>query len=159
MALKKHDTLPDDNNILRHVPWSKLRKDMDDNVIGVLGAAFKLRDGESYLSVTRIEHFTGTRISKIHDSVREVRKYLNVKPKSHFSVGKVNQIKALYQKQEKKPVRIVSYPTNTKLLKDGSPYKNDSHAAVFNLEQDDDELLELLAEDIWCELYPNSSVP
>lgn len=159
MTLKKHDTLPGDNNILRHVPWSKLRKDMDDNVIGVLGAAFKLRDGESYLSVTRVEHFAGVRLSKIYDSVREVRKYLKVKPKSHFSVGNVEEIKALYQEREKKPVRIVCYPTNTTLLTNGSPYKNDSHAAVFNLEQDDDELLELLAEEVWCELYPNSSVP
>jgi uroporphyrinogen-III decarboxylase len=131
---------------------------MEDNVLGVLGSAFKLRDGENYLSVTRIEHFSGSYIQNVHDSIREIRKYYNVKPKSHFSVGNVSRIKALYENQQKKPVRIVSYPTKTTLIKDGSTYNNKSHAAVFNLEQNDDELLELLAEEVWCDLHANNSV-
>lgn len=158
MGLKKNTALPEEEHVLRHVPWTKLRKDMDDNVIGVLGAAFKLREKEKYLSVTRVEHFAGNHTDKVHKSIREIRKYYKVKPKSHFTVGNVSKIKAIYKEKQKKQVRIISFPTTTKLLMDGSIYKNDSHAAVYNLEQNDDELLEFLAEEIWSELHPNSSV-
>jgi hypothetical protein len=54
--------LPDDHHVVRYVPWARLRKDEHENVIGVLGAAFRLRDGEQYLSATWAEFFSGGRL-------------------------------------------------------------------------------------------------
>jgi hypothetical protein len=45
--------------MVRYVPWSRLRKVEDDNVLGVLGGAFKLRTNEDYLSATWAEFFEG----------------------------------------------------------------------------------------------------
>jgi hypothetical protein len=49
--------LPPEDHVVRYVPWARLRKDEEDNVIGVLGAAFRLREGEEYLSATWAEFF------------------------------------------------------------------------------------------------------
>jgi len=157
MALKKNTPIPDDNHIARHIPWNKLRKDMDDNVIGILGEAFKQKPTERYLSATLLEHFSGTYIEQIDSVIKEVRKYYHVRPKSHFAIGKVKDIHALCEEKRKLKLRIVSFPTRTKLL-DGTPYKNESHVSVKPLPQDDMELLDLLASDVWNDLIPNSSI-
>ena len=34
---------------MRCVPWGRLRKDADDNVIGIEAAAFRLRPDEAFL--------------------------------------------------------------------------------------------------------------
>ncbi|GAW87326.1 conserved hypothetical protein [Bathymodiolus platifrons methanotrophic gill symbiont] len=158
MTLKKNSPIPDDNHIARHIPWNKLRKDMDDNVLGVLGEAFKLKPKEKYLSATLLEYFPGTYTDQIESVVREVRKYYHVKPKSHFAIGKVEDIHTLCQEKRKLKLRIVSFPTTTKLLADGASYKNESHVSVKQLPQDDMELLEFLATDVWNYLVLNSSI-
>lgn len=158
MALKKNDPIPPDNHILRHVPWNKLRKNENDEVIGILGEAFKLRDGESNLSATLLEHFSGTHDEQIISAIKEVRKYYNVKPKNGFAIGKVDDIKTVCVEKRNHKIYIVSYPTKTTTL-DGKPYKNESHVAVKSLPADDMELLELLATEAWCHLVLNNSVP
>lgn len=64
------ERIPDSDHIARHVPWSKLRKDEDDNVLGVLGEAFRRREGEGALSVNWVEYFEGEpgqqRIAAVH---------------------------------------------------------------------------------------------
>ncbi|MGT2502529.1 hypothetical protein ACVOMS_20245 [Bradyrhizobium guangxiense] len=54
--------LPETDHCVRYVPWARLRKDEEDNVIGILGAAFRLRDEEDYLSATWAEFFPARRI-------------------------------------------------------------------------------------------------
>ena len=158
IALKKNDPIADEEHIARYIPWNKLRKDMDDNVIGILGEAFKLRPKENGLSSTRLEHFSGTFTQQAHSAVKEVRKYYNVKQKSHFAVGQAGLIKDFFKEQKQIKVHIISFPTQAR-LHDGTPYKNNSHVLVNKLPNDDMELLDLLASDVWNNLVPNSSVP
>jgi hypothetical protein len=157
MVLKKNTPIPNDNHIVRHIPWNKLCRDENDNVIGILGEAFKMRENEKYLSATLLEHFSGTQKEQIDLAIKEVRKYYNVKPKNGFAIGKVQNIKDVCIEKRNLKIRIVSFPTNTTAL-DGEPYKNESHVAVHSLPADDMELLELLATEAWSHLVLNSSV-
>lgn len=158
MALKKNDPIPDDNHILRYVSPSRLRKDEEDKVIGILGEAFKLRDGESNLSANWLEYFSGAHDEQIANAIKEFRKHFDVKPRAGFAVGKVDDIKTACLDKSNRKIFVVSYPTIKKTL-DGKPYKNKSHVAVKSLPADDMELLELLAIDAWCHLVLNTSVP
>lgn len=158
MGQKKHPPIPDDHHIARHVPWNKLRKDHNDNVIGVLGEAFQLRPTERYLSATHLECFPGTYDQQKELIVKEVRKYFNVKPKSYFAIGKVGDIKALCHKERNLKLRIVSFPTNCRTLS-GSPFKNKSHVSIAPLPSEDMKLLELIASEVWNDLIANNSIP
>ena len=158
MALKKNDSIPDDNHILRYISLNKLRKDENDKVIGILGEAFKLRNGESYLSANWLEYFTGSHDEQVTDAIKEFRKHFDVRSKAGFAIGNVDDIKAVCADKRNCKIHVVSYPTTKKSL-DGKPYKNKSHVAVKSLPADDIELLELLATEAWCHLVLNNTVP
>jgi hypothetical protein len=158
MVLKKNDPIPNDDHILRYVSPSRLRKDEDENVIGILGEAFKLREGESDLSANWIEYFNGSHDEQIHHAVKEFRTHFPVRPKAGFAVGKVVDIKSLCAEKRNRRIVIVSDPTTKKTL-DGKPYKNKTHVAVKSLPAEDMELLELLATDAWSHLVLNNAVP
>jgi hypothetical protein len=154
MASKKNAPIPDDNHILHHIPWNKLRKNENDEVIGILGEAFKMRATEKYLSANWLEYSTGTYDEKIISAVQEIRKCLVVRGKSGFAIGKVDDVKTLCTEKRNLKIRIVYYPTTTK-----TGYKNNSHVAVKSLPSDDMELFELLATEAWCHLVLNSDIP
>ncbi|MGH8489443.1 MAG: hypothetical protein ACREXS_11435, partial [Gammaproteobacteria bacterium] len=86
MARKKK--LPPQDHVMRYVSWNKLRKNEKDEVIGILGEAFKMRDSDKSLSTTWLEYFLGSREEQITAAVRAVRaSKLEVKPKSGFAIG------------------------------------------------------------------------
>lgn len=136
--------------MVRYVPWSKLRKDEDDNVIGVVGVAFALRSDEEFLSATWLEYFQGNYASQIVSCVQTVRaSNLTVGKKSAFAIGCVKTVKSACQSRGKRP-RIIHEPEDD----------NPAHAAVRNWPNDDDALLNLIAEeDCWGAYVLNSSVP
>src|SRR4051794_14954963 len=95
----KGKNLPDEDHVIRYVPWGRLRKDEDENVVGFLPQAFELRDGESYLSVNWLEFHTGDREAQIRLSVWAMRDSFE-KPlggKSAFAIGQVGKIKKTCQ--------------------------------------------------------------
>ncbi len=50
--------LPDDNHVVRYVPFSKLATDEETGeILGFLYTAFEAREDEEYLSATWVEHF------------------------------------------------------------------------------------------------------
>lgn len=157
MVLKKGDSIPLDNHILRHVSWTKLRKDENDVVIGIHGEAFKRREGETDLSANWLEYFTGSHDEQIIHAIKEFRKHFAVKPRAGFAIGKVDDIKTVCIEKSNRKIYVVSYPT-TKTTLDGKPYKNESHVAVKYLPADDMDLLELLATEAWCHLVLNNTV-
>jgi hypothetical protein len=148
MAVKP---IPDDHHVVRFVPWARLRKDEDDNVIGVLGIAFRLRDNEEYLSTTWAEFFDGTFPENIHCAVRAIRASdLKVTTKSGFAIGQVGQIKSCCSSgKQSHAIRIVHERTDD----------NPAHAAVRRWPRDNDSLLDLLAETEWRTTILNLSVP
>jgi hypothetical protein len=153
MALKKNSPIPDDNHIVRQIPWTKLRKDENDNVIGILGEAFKMRESESYLSANWLEYFSGSFDEQVISTIQEIRKCVTVKPKSGFAIGKVEAIKNICSEKKNCKIRIVYSPSKTK-----AGYENFTHVAVQSLPEEDMELFELLATEAWDHLVLNSSV-
>jgi hypothetical protein len=152
MPPKKNSKIPINNHVIRYVPWSKLRKNEDDEVIGILGEAFKLRENEKSLSATWLEYFQHTiREDQIVEAVKAMRANGSpvVKPKSGFALGKVNDIQSACIERKVKNVRIVYSPSDN----------NEAHVSVRSLPGDDSRLLELLAEEAWAELILNSSIP
>jgi hypothetical protein len=143
--------VPNEHHVIRYVPWARLRKDEHENVLGVLGAAFKLRDTETYLSATWAEFFPGPYGDCVAAAIRTIRKSrIKVGGRSGFAVGNVQRVKdtCLTDKQKYK-IRVIHEPEDD----------NTAHAALLGWPRDNDPLLELLAEDAWAETILNKDVP
>lgn len=141
--------IPPEDHLLRYVPWAKLRKDADDNVIGVLHTAFRLRDDERHLSATWVECFDGAnKAERVAAAIMAIRaSKLNVKPKSGFAVGQVEQINSTCKKYERK-VRFIHEPEDD----------NEAHAALHGWPRDADDLFEALAAESWSEIVLNKDI-
>jgi hypothetical protein len=140
----------DDDHVLRYVPWSRLRRNSNDEVIGILGEAFKLRDvDKGKLSTTWLEYFGSTGDESLVQAIRAIRaSRLVVTPKSGFAKGNINSIKTACLKYKSK-IRIVHSPSED----------NDAHTSVIGLPEDNPELFELLASEAWADLVLNKDIP
>jgi hypothetical protein len=143
--------LPAEDHVIRYVPWARLRKDEDENIIGVLGVAFQLRDDEDYLSATWVEFFPGAHADRIAAAVRVIRaSKLRVTPRSGFATGNVDRIKAtcLADKGRHK-IRFIHEREDD----------NEAHTALRGWPRENDDLLDLLAEDAWSGVVLNKDIP
>jgi hypothetical protein len=143
--------IPDKDYVVRYVPWARLRKTEDDVAIGVLGSAFRLRDNEEYLSATWLEYFKcSTREANVESAVKTFRASMDVKRKSGFAVGNVGKIKdACFSCPKPHKIRIVHEPEED----------NKAHAALRGWPRDNEDLLDLMAEEVWSELFLNADLP
>lgn len=147
--MDKGANLADDHHVMRYVPWSKLLKDEDDNVIGFLAQAFALRLDEESLSVNWLEYFGGDRKTNIRDSVLEFRRTLTkVGKKSAFGIANVKMIKDTCSATAGVKVRVVYEPGRN----------NPAHSGIRGLPRDELTLLDALAVDAFGELVKNSGV-
>jgi hypothetical protein len=144
----KGQKLPPEDHIIRYVPFGKLRKDEDDNVLGLLAEAFRRRPGEKYLSSTWLEYFEGNREQQLCLAVQTIRSSLSVGKKSGFAIGNVQKLSLVCAERNHK-IRIVHEPEDD----------NAAHVAVRRIPSDDEGLLELLAAEMWAELVLNTDVP
>ena len=142
----KITNIPNEDHVMRYVPWGKLRRDEDDNVLGFLGEAFKLKPDEDALSVNWLEYFDGDRATRIQASVKTFRSTLKVGSKSAFGVGNVAKIKGVCRAKGA-TVRIVYEPTDD----------NKSHSGIRRLPRNDVMLRDALAAEAFLELIHNSS--
>jgi len=142
--------LPDDDHVMRYVPWGRLRRDGEDNVIGFLPQAFRRREGEDYLSVNWVEYHDGDRETQIRLSVWAIRASFpnGLGPKSAFAVGNVAKIKQVAEGGGAK-IRITHEP-------DGDV--NPGHAGLRRMPADDLALLEALAADAFTERVNNVDI-
>ncbi len=145
--LNKGQKLLDVHHVMRYVPWAKLRRDGDNNVIGFLGAAFELRDGEEHLSVNWLEYFQGGHANQIEECVKEFRSNLDVKPKGAFGLACVKSVKDVCQGTGR-PIRIIYSPSPNNL----------SHASIQKLPRNEFSLFESLANDAFNEIILNSQI-
>jgi len=143
----KGQKLPPTDHVARHVPWQRLRKDEDDNVLGVLPEAFRLRLGELGMSVNWLEHYPGDHRARIAAVIGNLRVNLDIRPKSAFAIANVGALENCC-KQSGSSVKIVYAPTN------GIP----SHALVRDM-NDDLGLLALLADEVFTEFVQNKDIP
>ena len=140
--------IPDTDHVMRHVPWSKLLRDEDDNVIGFLAQAFEQRRDEDYLSVSWVEYYADP-ATGIRDAVWGVRKARSVGVKSAFAVGNVGKVKETCLAAANAKVRVVPEP-----LEDWP-----AHAGIRRLPRDERDLLEALAADAFTEMVLNQDIP
>ncbi|MFZ0590093.1 MAG: hypothetical protein WAM39_06405 [Bryobacteraceae bacterium] len=141
--------LPDEDHVMRYVPWTRLLKDEDENVLGFLPQAFQLRPEEDYLSVNWLQYYDGNRDTQIRLSVWAIRDTFE-KPlgaKSAFAIGNVAQVKKIFQACGSR-VRIVHEPVP----------KNPGHSGIRQLPRDDLTLLEALASDAFTERVNNIDI-
>jgi hypothetical protein len=147
--INKGANLPDQDHVIRHVPWKRLRRDEDGNILGFLHEAFALRPGEESLSVNWLEHFDGNHDARTKKSIQEIRAAKDISKKSQcaFGIGNVGNIKEICKKNDAL-VKIVYAPTRD----------IPSHSEIRRLPRDDLSLLEALATDAFCELVRNAHV-
>lgn len=133
----KGDPIPDDDNVSRYVPFTKLISDGRR----VSGAAFQLRPDEGALSVNWLEYFGfGDREAEI----QEVRKAFTDKgrtlqAKAKFAVLNVGATKE-YIQQESDDNRLLS------ILHDPLPPEDESHSGIYNVPRDDSAIGDMIAE-------------
>jgi len=145
--ISKGSNLPDEDHVMRYVPWTRLRKDGDENVIGFLPEAFVLREGEQSLSLNWLEYFSGDRNQKIRESVNVFRRVRKVGPKSAYGIGNVRRTKEVCEANGAR-VRIVYEPDDD----------NPAHAGIRRLPRDDLSLLDAIATEAFTELVRNAEI-
>lgn len=140
--------MPPEHTVARYVPWARLRRDGDDNVVGVLPQAFSLRDDEEYLSATWLEYFSGTRDQQLLAMVSCIRNSkLAVKPKSGFALGNVAEISDACSKIGVK-IRVIHEREDD----------NEAHTALRRWPADNPDLLTLIADEIWNDIVLNKDI-
>ena len=145
--IKKGANLPDEHEVMRHVPWVRLRKDEHDNVIGFLPHAFQLKLDEESLSLNWLEYFSGSRENRIRNSVELFRNTRKIGQKHAFGIGNVGKIRKTCGANGAR-VRVVYEPVTD----------NQSHSVIRYLPPVDLSLLEALASDVFVELVRNTDV-
>ena len=130
---------PEDNHVIRFVPPSRLLRDEDGNVIGLLAQAFKMRpDDHGALSVSWVQYFKNNNLKKdIEDTVNHFRSRRTVNKNSVYAVGIVGEIKSVCrQVPSVRKVNIVHAPTKN----------NKPHSKIIHLPENDSLVMETLAD-------------
>ena len=145
----KGKNLPDEDHVIRYVPWGRLRKDEDENVLGFLPQAFQLRPEEHYLSVNWLQYYDGDRDAQTRLSVWAMRDSFErpLGAKSAFAIGNVAEVKKTCQ----------TFGSRIRVVHEPEP-KNPGHSAIRQLPRDDLSLLEALAADAFTELVRNIDI-
>jgi hypothetical protein len=141
--LKRGADLRDEHHVVRHVPLSKTRRDAEGNVLGILPVAIERREGEEYLSVNHLEHFTGTRkqqMAEVKAAIAAAKESKTIGTKGLFATANVGVLKSAVQTKSMRKIRIAYAPTN----------HNPSHSAIHNIPEDDIELMDQLADEVFA---------
>src|SRR3954468_6312551 len=85
--------IADKHHVLRFVSANKLRRDEDDTVLGCTYEAFRLREGEQYLSAAWIEYFSGDRQNQIKQAAAAIGTGVKVSRRSGFALGNAGKIR------------------------------------------------------------------
>lgn len=145
--IKKGAILSDHNHVIRHIPWSKLRRDEDDNVLGFLPQAFALRPNEEALSVNWLEIYDGSHECRIKKTIHELRSVQKINKKSAFGIANVGIIKEVCKKNNNS-VKVVFTPRSN----------IPSHSEIRHFSSEESALLEALAAEAFSELIHNADI-
>lgn len=133
--------VPNDSHVVRYVRKRLLRRDEDGNVLGILPQALELRDGETYLSVTWIEHFDPRFEEGLIEAAEAIRRQLTVKNNDGFSTTEVRPFCDICERFDER-VRVLHEPVNP---------ENTGHVAIRRFPRDNLDLLDLLASEAFVE--------
>lgn len=144
----KDKSLPPDHHVIRYVSPSRLRKDENQKVVGILHTAFERPESHKGLSVTWLEYFSGVRPEQLTAAVQAIRAS-DITPSKNggFAVGNVKAIGMASAERHHK-IRIIHWPVDD----------NKAHAELRQFPRDDQELFERLAVKEWSELVMNAGI-
>lgn len=151
VKLKAGAKLPDDHHVVRHIPFPNLRKDGDENIIGILPQAFQHRLDEKYLSVNWLEYFELDKqdnLVQAKKSITEAKKSKKIAGKSHFAIANVGKIKKAFLNKELDKIRIAYAPSKN----------NPAHSGIYQIPKEDQDLMAMLAEELFDEMYMASAI-
>lgn len=143
--LGKGQKLPDEDEVMRHVSWARLKVDEDLNVYGFLPSAF---DDPQGCSVNWLQYFEGDRETKIARSVEMFRATRSVGRKHAFGIAAVKKVKDVCG-EFGVSVKVVYLPED----------HNKSHAEIQRIPSENFELLAALADEAFTTLIKNSHIP
>lgn len=140
-----------DEHVLRFVKRAQLRVDEDDEVFGVLGAAFRLKekDGqiEEYLSTTWREYFMG---KPSETTICAIQAFLSsgygAKKDSYFCILRVGAVADFMLKHRIK-LRFIHEPDAG----------NSAHVAIRGWPVGDPGIFDIMVDDVECQMYSKSS--
>ena len=133
--------VPSDDHVMRFVPNARVKRDEADNIVGMFPQAFSHREGEDYLSVTWLEFFSPTYEAAYAAAAAAIRAELTVKKRAAFAVGQVRRVISACEGSGLK-VRVLHEKTD----------KNPGHCAMRGLQKAEDQLLALLADEVFCDI-------
>ncbi|MBV1834439.1 MULTISPECIES: hypothetical protein [Acetobacteraceae] len=141
--------IPDSDHVVRYVSYTRQARDVDNKLIGngLLWASLQQKRDETFVSVNWLEYHKKSVSSLSRDeSLKLVRNDLASafppKPtsKALLAIGNVGQIKSTCAAAGA-PVRITHEPTKN----------NPSHAGIRQLSTEENELLEVLATEVFID--------
>lgn len=134
--MAKSSSLEYEHHLVRHIRESEI--DDQQGSIMAFPQAFKLRLGESYLSNGWLEFYEGPMNVQLNGVVAAMSVGRRVKAHHAVAIGRVADIHDACSTFDQK-VRILHEPTS------GNP----SYATVRRINTDEQQLLELLAQEAW----------
>lgn len=142
------DNLPPDHHVVRYVGHNSIRRDEDENVVGINAEAFRRKSTEDGLSVTWIEHFDGEWEDQLRAAVSAIGRTRKAGTNSAFAWAQVGQIHHVCSERSHR-VRIIHLPED----------ENRGHSEIRQLPHDDELLLEMLAAEAFAEYRLKSQFP
>ena len=136
-------------HVVRYVYKNCILKDENDVVIGVYPQAFRLREGEKYLSVTSLEHFNADYELGFVAAVAALRRQLpKIIPRDGFTTGNVGKVHEVCRRCQE-DIRIVHEPSRN----------NTGHSGIYRLPRDNVDLLAMLANEVFTDTRLSSAFP
>lgn|SRR3990172_5364405 len=148
--------LPKEDHVSRHVPYSKLLRDDDDNPVGILPQAFEMREkiDEKALSVNWLEYFGNNHEDNIVKTIQSFRLSRDGKIGnfSAFGIGNVGILEDTCAEHRHTKVRVL-------YDKKKVSRNNKSHARIIRLPINDRVIMQSLASNVFTKLVANKSIP
>ena len=135
------DKVPHDSHVMRYVRKRGLRRDEYGKVLGILPQALELREGETYLSVTWLEHFDSQYEKGLIKAAEAIRRQLTVKRNDGFAMTEVEAISVTCERFSI-IIRALHEPINP---------ENTGHVAIRRFPSDNLELMDILASDAFVD--------
>lgn len=153
MSLKRGKDIPEEDHVVRYVPFSK-QIIINDEVVGLYPHAFTLREVEKAgekISVSWLEYFgspAAVQLTKIKEALANGMNRGKLGANALLAIGNTGQIKSVCSAFEK-PVRIAYSPSSS----------NPAHSTINHLPIDDmHPLFDALATEAFTELVAVSDI-
>lgn len=133
---KRGNLIPDEHEIVRHVPYQRIIFDEQENIVGIFPQAYALREDETQLSVDWLDYYEGTKDEKLKAALQGLQASKSIGKKSALASGNVLTIKTVAKEASSLSLRISYAPSEA----------NKAHSLVHNINNNELQLLQALAD-------------